>query len=527
MHFKASDLNQLTPEYVSRLHRARVDELLELMRKDLLNARDQLNSNSSNSSSPPSTDKPWSRGTSRADDEQEEKALIESIEAKDTQDRKDEEDQSKPQPPSPQNQGLKQVEKKKPGKQKGAKGFGRRQKLPVTHTVIHREECCVGCGSQLAENLPFTASLAFYQLDLEEPEPGKIGLNVTNTKHVFGSVVCPCGFTANSHPNRVPADAEWSVELSEWRLIGPTLLALIVFLKLRMHATLSKTRDFFATWLGISLSDGCINRALREAGRAAASMEPALRQALQQAGLLYVDESTWWQHKITRWIWVARGDGVVYYAIGDRTKEMAQELLKGFQGDLMSDGCQVYRHMDKRLRCWAHLDRKAKGLQESWDKTTSKFGKYVVATFKELREAVYRMRELPKAERQAEEVACDEKRLELIAHCLRHKDSEHKGVGSFAFEILNDHQAIFRVLKEADLPLTNNLAEQALRPVVIMRKISYGSKSEEGSKTVAYLASVVGTVTMRGHECWSYLRDLFAGQRKSKPPPHLPLITVM
>ena len=526
MHFKSSDLNQLTPDYVARLCKARVDELVEILRKDLLAAQDLLNRDSSNSSSPPSTDKPWNRASNsfKSTEEQEEAALVAELEDKSVASNEQAEDQSAAnaaQNPSKAETGP--LVQKKPGKQKGAKGFGRKQKLPVTGEAIHREKCCAGCNCILQADLPFKATLAYYQLDLEEPESGKIGLSVSNIKHVFGSVRCPCGFETTSHPSRIPANAEWSVELSEWRLIGPKLLALVVFLKLHMHATRSKTRIFFSTWLNISLSDGCINRALREAGRAASSMEPALREALRQAGLLYVDESTWWEHKITRWIWVARGDGIVYYAIGSRTKEMVQNLLKVFQGDLMSDGCQVYRHLSNRLRCWAHLERKATGLKESWDKTVAEFGAYASACFESLRKTVYRMREQINPERTVDQEACNEKRLQFIVHCLNNVDSENSSIKAFAVEVLNDHKAIFRVLQEPDQPLTNNLAEQALRWLVIMRKISYGTKSEEGSRALAILASLVSTLKARQHECWSFLAKLFADQRQGKLPPDLPL----
>ena len=125
--------------------------------------------------------------------------------------------------------------------------------------------------------------------------------------------------------------------------------------------------------------------------------------------------------------------------IGDRTKEMAQDLLMGFQGDLMSDGCQVFRHISKRLRCWAQLERKAKRLKESWDKTAAEFGAYALASFETLRMAVYRMREQTDLELATEQEICDERRLKFMADCLCHLDSEHPGVGAFAFEVLNDH----------------------------------------------------------------------------------------
>ena len=54
-------------------------------------------------------------------------------------------------------------------------------------------------------------------------------------------------------------------------------------------------------------------------------------------------------------------------------------------------------------------------------------------------------------------------------------------------------------LKQPDCPLTNNSAEQALRPMVILRKISYGSKTEEGSRSIAILASATETIRVRAY----------------------------
>ena len=44
-----------------------------------------------------------------------------------------------------------------------------------------------------------------------------------------------------------------------------------------------------------------------------------------------------------------------------------------------------------------------------------------------------------------------------------------------------------------DVPADSNLAERSLRPLVIMRKISGGTRSGEGSKTRLTLASLFAT----------------------------------
>ena len=46
----------------------------------------------------------------------------------------------------------------------------------------------------------------------------------------------------------------------------------------------------------------------------------------------------------------------------------------------MSDGWQVYRQYLQRLRCWAHLTRKAEGLKGSLDTTARLFGEQIALT---------------------------------------------------------------------------------------------------------------------------------------------------
>jgi len=61
----------------------------------------------------------------------------------------------------------------------------------------------------------------------------------------------------------------------------------------------------------------------------------------------------------------------------------------------MSDGWQVYRYYLKRLRCWAHLIRKAEGLTGSLDITARLFGEQTRLLLNTLIKAVYAARERP------------------------------------------------------------------------------------------------------------------------------------
>ncbi len=78
------------------------------------------------------------------------------------------------------------------------------------------------------------------------------------------------------------------------------------------------------------------------------------------------------------------------------------------------------------------------------------------------------------------------------------------------------------MLSHPDWPLTNNAAERALRHWVVLRKISYGTRTETGSRIFALLASVIDTCRQRGHSPWPYLRQAIRERRAGLPLSSLP-----
>jgi hypothetical protein len=66
---------------------------------------------------------------------------------------------------------------------------------------------------------------------------------------------------------------------------------------------------------------------------------------------------------------------------------------------------------------------------------------------------------------------------------------------------LRRHQNdLFTALDQADVPFDNNAAERAIRPAVIIRKNSYGNRSQQGADCQAVLMSIFRTLKQRGHD---------------------------
>jgi hypothetical protein len=106
--------------------------------------------------------------------------------------------------------------------------------------------------------------------------------------------------------------------------------------------------------------------------------------------------------------------------------------------------------------------------------------------------------------------------------CESHRDSAHNKTRALAREFLNDWEAIWIVVAHPYLPLTNNEAERALRHWVIARRISQGTRTEQGSRAVSLLASVIETCRKRHILPWPYIAQVVAERRKGNPAPPLP-----
>ena len=87
---------------------------------------------------------------------------------------------------------------------------------------------------------------------------------------------------------------------------------------------------------------------------------------------------------------------------------------------------------------------------------------------------------------------------------------ETEKIRALAREVLNDWAAIVAFVRNPYLPATNNEAERALRIAVIARRLSFGTRNEEGSVAYAASLSVVETCRRRHLDPWPYIAETLA-----------------
>jgi len=526
MVLKEQELLQIDERFIQNLLAKDPNALADLsiqLTRDLKEALERLNQNPDNSSRPSGSLAPWDKDLSKTADESqpdthEDPVISPTTDNKDRDmtagDSKDTEQKSR-----------------QPGRQPGSQGFGRTQKLTVTDIKHHRCEYCPVCKEDLTS--VEKAYTGFHTVNIEYGEPDAPGIRLTYTHHLYYAGCCPkCGLQSRSEPARAPAnDTDWNkVGMTEWRLVGADLAALIVYLLMDMYLTRRKVQRFLYDVFGLKLSVGTIQNCVVESGRAIAPVEEQLVDELLRESLLHADETSHKEAGSLLWLWVFITSSTALFFIGYRSKEIFTNLLDsfapGFDGWLMSDGYCIYRDYAKRLRCWAHLTRKARGLSESFSKTSRSYGKQMNEILESLMEAVYCAREGPD-EGKVSIARHHAKQLErLRGICQEMSESSHKKTRELGREFLNDWEAIFRILDYPAWPLTNNEAERALRHWVILRKITQGTRSEQGSRSLALLASVIATCRLREASPLLYIRDVIKLRRQGERVPKLPSVPV-
>lgn len=516
MHLSHDDLTQIDESVLQELEERPLRALSVKLLADLKEAHERLAQNPSNSSRPPSSRAPWdgkvpAQGAS--DPAQEPSEGLSEPAGVDAPDAGTKDSQA---PKS-----ASDTPKKRPGQTPGRPGHGRTQRLAVHEERHHHPEVCARCGEPLTASHEARAHSAHYVIDLVLPSEELAGLRVIQIKHVYQARRCGCGHWTAAQPAHQGPEDGWTVGLSERHLAGPLLVALICALSLRMRLSRRRIQEFLADWLGLSLGVATINQCVHEAGRALAPVEEQLLTEVRTSELLHADETSWIENGHLLWLWVFTSATTTLFRIGRRSQDLLQGVLgTRFAGWLMSDGYWAYRDYDQRLRCLAHLLRKARGIEESLDRSVSGFGRALREHLEALMESVYAAREgpPPRPLRQQHAAALNA----LFALCIAQAESPHAKTRALARELLNDWDTFWVVLDHPDLPLTNNRAERALRHWVIARRIGYGTRNAQGSRVFATLASVIETCRQRGHSPWTYIAEVMRERRQGRPAPILP-----
>lgn len=293
------------------------------------------------------------------------------------------------------------------------------------------------------------------------------------------------------------------------------------------------------TDMGMTISANTLRNWLKKGKKYLDRLVAVLKDvALEKDSIVNCDE-TWckvrkYDHYKKCYIWVlvnkAERTVIFFYEDGSR----GRDVFTNFVGDaelksVMSDGYNAYVFIGDELReaesspklrdaihqvCLAHLRAKlCKAYEQAGDEAAGVFLN-LVGFFYE-RERLYNAEGLTTEERgkRRQDLETKEKLITLRQHMRIELDKDLSQTTPYlraALTYLDKFwDNIFAFLKDGSLPIDNNIAERAIRPLTTQRNSMLHFGSDEGAEMAATYHSIISTVKMQGRSAWEYLGKFF------------------
>jgi transposase len=305
--------------------------------------------------------------------------------------------------------------------------------------------------------------------------------------------------------------------------VGPRVKAAAHVVHYGMGVPVRKLPAILREFTGIEVTQSALTQdALKKSEGVVGNAYQELRAGVVTAPVVYTDDTSWRIHGKTAHLMTFDSDQATVFQIRDRHRnEEVRELIPAdYMGVMVTDRGKSYDAEEllgiKQQKCLDHLKENINEVLERKTGRARSFGLKLKSILREARQ-LWRDQRAGKVEKFQAEVERIEE--ELTAHLRNRilKDDDNQrllnGIGQ-----QHDRERVLLFLHDPTIEPTNNRAERSLRPAVIGRKLSHGSKNERGAEAFAGFTSVIQTATKkRVCSIIDTLQDLF--QSKTNKPP--------
>ena len=365
-------------------------------------------------------------------------------------------------------------DKGKPGQKVGHKGLTRPYATPDRQVEVTMDRC-PDCGTDLGA--PFRIDSKIVE-EIPEPQP------IIVTEYKIAHYRCPCcrKEVAAKDPG-CPHEGKF----------GNNVIAQATLLKYEDRIPHRKIHDAMMRIFGLKISPATIFDLTRRAADAIRSEYDAILSKIRSAQILYVDETSIHVQGERHWIWTFSTPSESFFVIRKSRgmKVLMEVLTRRFKGIIVCDGWKPYARFTKRIqRCWAHLLRESKDIAEKFEEA--------IPLHNALKELYAILTEALENDPPPE---VRKTLWQLAREALRHwimKEYSVENVRKFIGKINNGFDYWFTFIINPGVEPTNNRAERALRPQVVLRKILGTLRNDKGTSIHERIMTTLATWGQRG-----------------------------
>ena len=369
----------------------------------------------------------------------------------------------------------------------------------VDKIVKHRQRRCPKCGGAMRVLLNVPPRV------LQQVELVKKPVRVTEHR----AFACQCKECGGIHYGRLPLGG----------LMGPRLLALLIYLKGACHGSYTTVQAFLEAVIGLRVSCGYLAKQVGKVARMLDGPYQELLGRLSSEPRLGVDETGHKERGRKFWTWCFRAAAFVVFLI-DRSRGsivLLKTLGKDFKGVLGCDYFGAYRKYMGTCNvlvqfCLAHLIRDVKFLLTVPDIATRNYAERVLRCLRQLFHVIHRRDSMSEVRFQK---AMELARQELV------QTAKRAPMGSQAQNLAKRFRkygaAYTRFITTPGVEPTNNLTEQALRFVVIDRRVTQGTRGAMGRCWCERIWTTLATCRMQRRSAFEYLHHAIRCHYAGRP----------
>jgi len=262
-----------------------------------------------------------------------------------------------------------------------------------------------------------------------------------------------------------------------------------------MGMTLGKIRKLIEDQYGLSISTGMLSEMITRTGSGLEADWQDIKTSLLDQKHLHADETGWRIDGDNGWLWSFANQDVSFYTIEDsRGQKVVEEVLgKRFGGVLTTDFYGAYNAIAcQKQKCWPHLLRDLHEVSVKYPRNRE-----IQVYLGRMKTFFKRGKKLQADHKKGLEIDKRLDRLKGDTQRWAERGHRHPDLKRLSKRIIKYRRELYTFIKAGTDP-TNNFAEREVRPAVLMRKTSYGNRTNNGAHTQSILMSVIRTAEKRG-----------------------------
>lgn len=395
--------------------------------------------------------------------------------------------------------------KKKRGSPVGHPGWSRKVPDKVDEIVDVYPDKCPHCGNKDLNDLEKVEE--HIQEDIIFPK-----IKVTKYTHHF-KYCSNCKKVIGSGPGKDEL-------LNSY--IGPSAKALSVFFKYHIKMSdrdLQKTLKLF----GLSIVPSSIPGFRNQLRKRSIKVYEYLLEQIKKSDYVNADETGWKLDGDNHWLWNFSNNKIsVNHIDKSRGRKVAQDILgEHYKGVVVSDFLSVYDKFKNSQRCRTHLMRDVDGISELYQDNET-----VQVWCKRLKDILYSAKELKEEHYEQRKYTNEEylekcKEVEDLLDDLQFVDPQKGKLLTLTKRLAKYKKQLFTFLYHKNVPDHNNHAEQQIRPNVLMRKVTFGNRSQLGVLNHNVLMSIIQTGKLNNHKIYDLLKYAFVANNADEVIQHI------